>query len=68
MGDFSAAFLGAARQRLRRLLRTQIWPVIGSPAVSGSTNSCKLATITSFSWVFRHIHGSGLNPRVLALR
>src|SRR5439155_17437241 len=25
--------------------QTQIWPVIGSPAVSGSTSSCKVATM-----------------------
>src|SRR5712691_649328 len=39
-------------RRLRRLLRTQIWPVIGSPAVSGSTSSCKLATMVK-SFFFR---------------
>src|SRR5207244_11895961 len=30
---------------LRKLLRTQIWPVIGSPAVSGSTSSRTAATM-----------------------
>jgi hypothetical protein len=31
--------------KVRKLLRTHFWPLIGSPAVSGATTSCNAGTI-----------------------